>query len=145
MQPTLPSLIIKQTQKGPFSQHRTGSGKTTRAIELFRQRDPLVFTPTHRLVKEMRTRGVQAKTYHSFFRWSGQTEWTPERMGQKFSPRVIILDEVFTVPRLILETFLDWLEGGAVATRDSRPLSPEKCPTTGSARLHSNLPTTMRR
>ena len=32
-----------------------------------------------------------------------------------------------------------------VATRDSRPLSPEKCPTTGSARLHSNLLTTMKR
>ncbi|MCU7846333.1 MAG: AAA family ATPase, partial [Candidatus Thiodiazotropha sp. (ex Monitilora ramsayi)] len=87
-----------------------GSGKTTRAIELFRSRDPLVFTPTHRLAKEMRARGVKAQTYHSFFRWSGQTEWTPERMGQKFIPRVIIWDEVCTVPRPILETFLDWLE-----------------------------------
>ncbi|MCU7879580.1 MAG: AAA family ATPase, partial [Candidatus Thiodiazotropha sp. (ex Lucinoma aequizonata)] len=87
-----------------------GSGKTTRAIELFRPRDPLVFTPTHRLAKEMRARGVKAQTYHSFFRWSGQTEWTPERMGQKFIPRVIIWDEVCTVPRPILETFLGWLE-----------------------------------
>ena len=56
-----------------------GSGKTKRAIEPFRQRDPLVFTPTHRLVKEMRARGVQAKTYHSFdgvARWSGRLkEW----------------------------------------------------------------------
>ena len=51
---------------------------------------PLVFTPTHRLAKEMRARGVQAQTYHSFFRWSGQTDWTPEKMGQKFVPRVII-------------------------------------------------------
>jgi len=32
-----------------------GSGKTTRAIELFRARRPLVFTPTHRLAKEMRS------------------------------------------------------------------------------------------
>ena len=87
-----------------------GSGKTTRAIELFCTRDPLVFTPTHRLAKEMRVRGVKAQTYHSFFRWSGQTEWTPERMGQKFIPRVIIWDEVCTVPRPILETFLDWLD-----------------------------------
>ena len=58
----------------------------------------------------MRARGVQAQTYHSFFRWSGQTDWTPERMGQKFVPRVIIWDEVCTVPRPTLDTFLDWLE-----------------------------------
>ena len=87
-----------------------GSGKTTRAIELFRVRDPLVLTPTHRLAKEMRARGVKAQTYHSFFRWSGQTKWSPERMGQKYVPRVIIWDEVCTVPRPILETFLDWLD-----------------------------------
>ena len=105
----------------PLSRHRLsyqsgggGSGKPTRAIELFRQSDPLVFTPTHRLAKEMRARGVQAQTYHSFFRWSGQTEWTPERMGRKFIPRVIIWDEVCTVPRPTLETFLDWLEVGGV-------------------------------
>ena len=58
--------------------------------------------------------GVQAQTYHSFFRWSGQTDWTPERMGQKFVPRVIIWDEVCTVPRATLETFLDWFEGRGV-------------------------------
>ncbi|MEW8688584.1 MAG: hypothetical protein AB2556_22450, partial [Candidatus Thiodiazotropha sp.] len=46
-----------------------GSGKTTRAIELFRQKKTLVFTRTHRLAKEMRTRGVKTQTYHSFFRW----------------------------------------------------------------------------
>ncbi|MEW8689408.1 MAG: hypothetical protein AB2556_26590 [Candidatus Thiodiazotropha sp.] len=51
-----------------------GSGKTTRAIELLRQREPLVFTPTHRLAKEMRARGAKAQTYHSFFSWSSQTE-----------------------------------------------------------------------
>ena len=45
-----------------------GSGKTTRANEVFRGRIPLVFTPTHRLAKEMRSRGVDAQTYHSFFR-----------------------------------------------------------------------------
>ncbi|MEW8689314.1 MAG: hypothetical protein AB2556_26120 [Candidatus Thiodiazotropha sp.] len=55
----------------------------------------------------MRARGVKAQTYHSFFRWSGQTE----RMGQKYLPCVIIWDEACTVPRPILETFLDWLDG----------------------------------
>ncbi|MEW8688755.1 MAG: hypothetical protein AB2556_23305 [Candidatus Thiodiazotropha sp.] len=55
----------------------------------------------------MRARGAKAQTYHSFFRWSGQTEWTPERLGQKYIPHVIICDEVCTVPRPILETFLD--------------------------------------
>ena len=39
-----------------------GSSKTTRAIELFQQRDPLVFTPTHRLAKEMRARGLKASS-----------------------------------------------------------------------------------
>ena len=86
-----------------------GSGKTTRAMELFRRKKPLVFTPTHRLAKEMRSRGVDAQTYHSFFRWSGQAEWMPDRMGQKYIPRVIIWDEVCTVPRPVLEIFLDWL------------------------------------
>jgi len=91
-----------------------GSGKTTRAIELFHVRDPLVFTPTHRLAKEIRVRGAEAQTYHSFFRWSGQAEWTPERMGQKYMPRVIIWDEVCTVPRHILQMFLDWLQNRGV-------------------------------
>ena len=99
----------------PLSRHRlsylSGGGGT---IELLVQRNPIVFTPTHRLAKEMRARGVQAQTYHSFFRWSGQTEWTPERMGQKFISRVIIWDEVCTEPRPTLETFLDWLEGRGV-------------------------------
>ncbi|KAK3782034.1 hypothetical protein RRG08_027208 [Elysia crispata] len=96
-----------------------GSGKTTRANELFRGRKPLVFTPTHRLAKEMRSRGADAQTYHSFFRWSGQAEWTPDRMGQKYIPRVIIWDAVCTVARPVLETFLDWLnQRGVQAPRD---------------------------
>lgn len=86
-----------------------GTGKTTRAIELYRVRDPTVFTPTHRLAKEMRSRGVRAQTYHSFFRWSGRQDWSPEVMGQKFVPRVVIWDEVCTVPRAILAVFLEWL------------------------------------
>jgi len=117
---TLPSEFDDSTAPSyadPLSRHRLsylngggGSGKTTRAIELFRQRNPLVLTPTHRLAKEMRERGVDAQTYHSFFRWSGQREWTPERMGQKYIPRIIIWDEICTVPKHILETFLAWLE-----------------------------------
>ncbi|MEW8689428.1 MAG: hypothetical protein AB2556_26690, partial [Candidatus Thiodiazotropha sp.] len=93
------------------------SGKTTPAIELFRQKESLVFTPTLRLAKEMRTRGAKAQTYHSFFRWSGQTEWTPDRMGNKFVPRVIIWDEV-DGPKPILETFLAWLDGRVVCCGD---------------------------
>lgn len=58
----------------------------------------------------MRGRGVKARIYHSFFRWCGQNDWTPERMGQKYVPRVIIWDEVCTLPKPILETFLGWLE-----------------------------------
>ena len=86
----------------------------------------------------MRARGVKAQNFYSFFRWSGQTEWTPERMGQKFILRLIIWDEVCTMPRLTLETALGWLEGqasrsSAVATSGSRPQSPEKCHTAGSA------------
>ncbi|MEW8689023.1 MAG: hypothetical protein AB2556_24655 [Candidatus Thiodiazotropha sp.] len=47
-----------------------GSGKTTGAIELFCQKEPLFFTPTHLLAKEMRARGAKAQTYPSFFCWS---------------------------------------------------------------------------
>ena len=82
-----------------------GSGKTTIAIELFRE-----LTPTHRLAKEIRGRGVKAQTYHNFFWWSGGNDWAPERMGQKVIPRVIIWDEFATVSRQIIETLLDWLE-----------------------------------
>ena len=42
------------------------------------------------------------------------TKWAPERMGQKFIPRVCIWDEVCTVPRPILETFVSWLEGQGI-------------------------------
>ncbi|MEW8689174.1 MAG: hypothetical protein AB2556_25410 [Candidatus Thiodiazotropha sp.] len=76
-------------------------------IKFFCQKEHLVFTPTHRLAKEMRERGVRAQTYHLFFRWSGQTEWTPDRMGNKFVLCMIIWDEVFTVRGPTLETFID--------------------------------------
>ena len=112
MRPTSPSQIPSQQQRtslpAPRHDHLNGgggSGKTMRAIELFRTKKPLLFTPTHRLARD---------AGHSFFRWSCQTDWTPERMGQKFKPRVIIWDEVCTVPRPNPETFLDWLEGQGV-------------------------------
>ena len=103
--------------KDPLTRHArsylngmAGSGKTTRAINLLLARKPLVLVPTNRLAREMRCRGVEAMTYHKFFRWQGQTEWTPTRMGHTYIPRVIIWDEVCTVPRLILEPLLNWLD-----------------------------------
>ncbi|GBB86244.1 hypothetical protein RclHR1_12680010 [Rhizophagus clarus] len=38
-------------------------------------------------------RKVKAQTWHSFFRWNGVEEWTPERMGEKKFPQVVIWDE----------------------------------------------------
>jgi superfamily II helicase len=75
----------------------------------------IVLTPTHRLAREITQRGVEACTYHSFFRYSGD-KWTPERMGEKFIPAVIIWDEICTVSLQVLQMFLDWLlrESGAV-------------------------------
>ena len=115
-----------------------GSGKTTRAIEFFRQRDPLVFTPTHRLAKEMRARGVKAQTSHSF-----SVEWSDTVDARKdgadlHSPCDYLgrgLDDAPPHPGN-----LSWLDRGvgasrssAVAIRGSPPQSPEKCHMTGSA------------
>lgn len=58
--------------------------------------DPVVFTLTDQLAKEMRARGVKSQIYHSFFCWSGQNDWMPGRMGQKFIPCAIIWDKVCT-------------------------------------------------
>jgi hypothetical protein len=44
----------------------------------------------------------------AFFRYKGD-EWTPERMGEKFIPEIIIWDEICTVSLDVLKTFLDWL------------------------------------
>ncbi|RHZ52873.1 hypothetical protein Glove_456g40 [Diversispora epigaea] len=49
------------------------------------------------------------QTWHSFFRWNGVGNWTPERMGKKKIPPVIIWDEVCTVPKHILEMFINYL------------------------------------
>ncbi|CAG8678059.1 3305_t:CDS:2 [Gigaspora margarita] len=87
-----------------------GSGKTTRAIRIFKDINMVVFTHTNALAKDFQNdRKVKAQTWHSFFRWNGMGEWTPERMGEKKFPRVVIWDEVCTVPRHILEMFIDYL------------------------------------
>lgn len=88
-----------------------GSGKTTRVIELYRGKaNMIVLTPTHRLAREIKQRqkSVEACTYHSFFRYKGDV-WTPERMGEKFIPGVVIWDEACTVSEDVLKMFLDWL------------------------------------
>ncbi|KAL3877909.1 hypothetical protein ACJMK2_035551 [Sinanodonta woodiana] len=85
-----------------------GSGKTTRAIELYKNSNVIVLTPTHRLARELTQRGVKAYTYHSFFRYKGDL-WTPERMGDKFIPEIVIWDEICTVSEETLKLFLDWL------------------------------------
>lgn len=65
-------------------------------------------------------------------------------MGQKLIPRVIIWDEVCTVPRPTLETFLGWLEGWGVQIICC-PKSPEKCRTAGSASGVCQQTATMKR
>jgi len=86
-----------------------GSGKTTRAIELFRGRaSMIVLTPNNRLAREIKLRNVDACTYHSFFRWKAD-EWTPDRMGEKFIPEIIIWDEICMVSLDVLQMFLEWL------------------------------------
>ncbi|RHZ84984.1 hypothetical protein Glove_74g91 [Diversispora epigaea] len=85
-------------------------GKTTRAIQIFKNINMIVFTYTNALAKDFREkRDVKAQTWHSFFKWNGVREWTPERMGEKKFPRVVIRDEVYTVPKHILEMFIKYL------------------------------------
>ncbi|CAI2196722.1 14027_t:CDS:2, partial [Funneliformis geosporum] len=55
----------------------------------------VVFTYTNALAKDFQNdRKVKAQTWHNFFRWNGVGEWTPERMGEKKFPRVVIWDKV---------------------------------------------------
>ncbi|CAG8846723.1 3851_t:CDS:2, partial [Racocetra persica] len=49
------------------------------------------------------------QTWHSFFRWNGVGEWTPECIEEKKFPQVVIWDEVCTVPKHILEMFINYL------------------------------------
>ncbi|CAG8711089.1 20537_t:CDS:2 [Gigaspora margarita] len=87
-----------------------GSGKTTRAIKIFKNINMVVFTHTNSLAKDFQNdHKVKAQTWHSFFRWNGVGEWTSERMGEKKFLRVVIWDEVCTVPKHILEKFINYL------------------------------------
>ena len=131
----------------PLSRHRLsylngsgGSGKTTRAIELFRQRDPLVFTPTHRLTKEMRARGVQARpttaSSEGVARRSGRLKgWggSSFHVGSSgtWSAQCPAPPWKLTSSGSVVEAS----RSSAVATRDSRLLSPEKYPIAGSVRF----------
>ncbi|CAG8796902.1 24691_t:CDS:2, partial [Racocetra persica] len=72
-----------------------GSGKTMRAIRIFKNINMVVFTYTNALAKDFQEkRNVKAQTWHSFFRWNKVEEWTPERMGEKKFPQVVIWDEI---------------------------------------------------
>ncbi|CAG8529332.1 122_t:CDS:10, partial [Cetraspora pellucida] len=65
------------------------SGKTTHAIRIFKNINMVVFTHTNALAKDFQEKcDVKAQTWHSFFRWNGVEEWTPECMGKKKFPRV---------------------------------------------------------
>ena len=90
-----------------------GSGKTTRAIELFRGRKPLVLTPTHRLAKEMRSRGVDAQTYHSFFRFCGvrRARAVPEDLATVQSKRATVMAKLVEA-KVKAEHRAGLLEGG---------------------------------
>ncbi|CAG8628717.1 23401_t:CDS:10 [Gigaspora margarita] len=68
----------------------------------------VVFTHTNVLAKDFQNdRKVKAQTWHSFFRWNGVGEWTPERMRKKKFPRVVIWDEP---PPFFGEMPHDWLK-----------------------------------
>ena len=70
----------------------------------------VVFTHMNALAKDFQNdRKVKAQTWHSFFRWNGVGEWTPERMGEKKFPQVIIWDEVYMILRHILKMFINYL------------------------------------
>ncbi|CAG8654593.1 17123_t:CDS:10, partial [Racocetra persica] len=57
-----------------------GSGKTTYAIRIFKNINMVVFTHTNTLTKDFQEkRDIKAQTWHSFFRWNGVGEWTPEQ------------------------------------------------------------------
>ncbi|CAG8734437.1 46045_t:CDS:2 [Gigaspora margarita] len=85
-----------------------GSGKTTCAIRIFKDINMIVFTHTNALAKDFQNdHKVKAQTWHSFFRWNGVGEWTPECMGEKKFPRVVIWDEP---PLFFGEMPHDWLK-----------------------------------
>ena len=103
-----------------LSKRRLGQRQNHSSDRALHSEESSCLHPTHRPAKEMRARDVQAQTYHRFFRWSDQTEWTPERMGQCPVP---LWKPSSTGSRV------EASRSSAVATRGSRPKSPERCRT----------------
>ena len=103
--PTVETLLELLNGGGEAERIRERSSSSAREIALF---------STRQIAWPKRFRPGEAETYHSFFRWSSRTKWTSEKMEQKLIPNVINWDEVCTVPRPTLETFLGWLEGRGV-------------------------------
>lgn len=63
-----------------------GRGKTTRAIELFRQRDHLIFSPTHRLAKEMQVRASRPRPIAASSAGEVRQSGHPEGWGRNSFP-----------------------------------------------------------
>uniref|UniRef100_U9SQV8 Uncharacterized protein n=1 Tax=Rhizophagus irregularis (strain DAOM 181602 / DAOM 197198 / MUCL 43194) TaxID=747089 RepID=U9SQV8_RHIID len=89
---TQPSKVVTKESE-PLKEEKI------REIQLGQWRDKdinmVVFTHTNALAKDFQNdRKVKAQTWHSFFRWNGVGEWTPERMEEKKFPRVVIWDEL---------------------------------------------------
>lgn len=100
-----------------------GSGKITRAIEPFRARDCLA--------KDMRVKGRQAQTCHSFFRWCDLLDARPDE--REIHPLCYHLEQGLHVPRLVLGMFLDLLDGRCVEVicyrdQDQQPLIAGEMP-----------------
>ncbi|CAG8537996.1 197_t:CDS:2, partial [Racocetra persica] len=75
-----------------------GFGKMIQAIKIFKDINIVVFTHTNILAKDFQND-----------RKNGVEEWTPECMGEKKFLQVVIWDEVYIVPKHILEKFIDYL------------------------------------
>ncbi|CAI2191865.1 18196_t:CDS:2 [Funneliformis geosporum] len=87
----------------------------------------VVFTHTNALAKDFQNdRKVKAQTWHSFFRWNGVGEWTPERMGEKKFPRVVIWDksDLFREALPVTEKWeyleAEWKPSDRILPRDGR-------------------------
>ncbi|CAG8848507.1 13614_t:CDS:2, partial [Gigaspora margarita] len=120
-----------------------GSGKTT-YINI------VVFTHTNALAKNFQNdRKVKAQTWYSFFRWNGIGEWTPECIGEKKFPQVIIWDEVICcgddtqLPPFFGEMLHNWLKESAnyyeEVLTDYRAKCPKLCELKKTMRRQNNL------
>ncbi|CAG8847433.1 31472_t:CDS:2, partial [Gigaspora margarita] len=109
-----------------------GSGKTIRAIRIFKDINIVVFTHTNALAKN--DCKVKAQTWYSFFRWNGMGEWTPEHMEEKKFPQVVIWNEVICCgddaqpPPFFGEMLYNWLKGHANYYEEALTDYRAKCP-----------------